>query len=41
MTTCTTVEQQLLTFAESCVTPGYEYFKAKFDDELAPVMSLF
>ena len=29
-----TAEQQLITYGKSCVQPGFEYFKAKFEGEL-------
>ena len=35
-----TVEQQLVTYAKSCVQPGFDYYKAKFGNELKPVVSL-
>ena len=34
-------EQQLLNYAEVCVTPAYDYFKAKFDHNLKPAMLAF
>ena len=35
-------EQQLITYyAKSCVEPGFQYFKAKFDGELKPIVSFF
>ena len=36
-----TAEQQLVTYAKSCVEAGYQYFKLKFDGELKPVVSFF
>ena len=36
-----TVEQQLITYAKSCVEPGFQYFQTKFDGELSPVVSFF
>ena len=36
-----TVEQQLIIYAKSCVEPGFQYFKEKFDGELRPVVSFF
>ena len=36
-----TAEQQLITYGKSCVQPGFEYFKAKFEGELKPVVSFF
>ena len=30
----TTNEQMLLTYAENCVKPAYDYFKEKFDNDL-------
>ena len=35
-----TVEQQL-TYARSCVEPGFQHFQTKFDGELNPVVSFF
>ena len=34
-------EQQLLDYAEVCVTPAYDYFKAKFDHDLKPALMAF
>ena len=34
-------EQQLLKYAEVCVTPAYDYFKAKFDHDLKPTLMVF
>ena len=34
-------EQQLLDYAEVCVTPAYNYFKAKFDHDLKPALMAF
>ena len=36
-----TVDQQLITYAKSCVEPGFQYFQTKFDGELSPVVSFF
>ena len=36
-----THEQQLLTYAENCVTPTYLYFQSKFDNELKPAVEAF
>ncbi len=36
-----THEQQLLNYAEVCVTPAYNYFKAKFDCDLKPTLMAF
>ena len=36
-----TVEQQLISYGKLCVEPGFEYFKAKFEGELKPVISFF
>ena len=33
-------EQQLLNYAEGCVAPAYDYFKAKFDHDLKPTLRL-
>ena len=35
------VEQQLTTYGKTCVQPGFQYFKTKFDGELKPVVSFF
>ena len=35
----TTAEQQLITYGKSCVQPGFEYLKTKFEGELKPVVS--
>ena len=34
-------EQRLLDYAEVCVTPAYDYFKAKFDHDLKPALMAF
>ena len=36
-----TVEQQLVRYAKSCVQPGFNYYTAKFEGELKPLVSLF
>ena len=36
-----TAEQQLITYAKSCVEAGYQFFKSKCDGELKPVVSFF
>ena len=36
-----TVEQQPISYGKLCVEPGFEYFKAKFEGELKPVISFF
>ena len=33
--------QQLVAYANSCIQPGYTYFKEKFDGELCPIMNCF
>ena len=33
-------EQQLIDYAEVCVTPAYDYFKARFDHDLKPALWL-
>ena len=37
----TTNEQILLTYAENCVKPAYDYFREKFDNELRSTVELF
>ena len=37
----TTNEQMLLTYAENCVKPAYDYFKEKFDNDLRSTVELF
>ena len=34
-------EQQLLSYAEHCVTPAYTYFKNKFGSDLKPIVDAF
>ena len=36
-----THKQQLMMYAENCVTPAYLYFQSKFDNELKPVVEAF
>ena len=35
------LEQQLITYAKSCVQPGFTYFESKFDGELLPCVKAF
>jgi len=37
----TTAQQQLTSYAESCVKPGFDYFKSKFDGDLKPLLTFF
>ena len=34
-------EQQLPNYAEGCVAPAYDYFKAKFNHDLKPTLMAF
>ena len=34
-------KQQLLSYAEQCVTPAYTYFRDKFENDLKPIVDAF